>query len=493
MRGDGPDVEWGEIGVWRERLRPRNVAFAVVGLLVLFVAWQVVLGLRSKPGAVRDARGELRALILEVQGVEGVGVGGVVSMEEAAAVDGNGWDYLLASVEVYRRVSAEVEAVLLAEDPARGAWQWVHGYEYNWPFDGRALGPVTEIEPALVEATRDALHRFTAYGGDALIDRMLASPVVLRPVPDDLLSESLVGLLFKELGDSRRLVFLVVGAMHQSALRGESESAAAWCRRALGIGGAYTRQGTLIEMSVGLSLINHAIERVRELAISGAIDEPTAMALLEVFNEFAAMDGGRRSNGIGSILGPIRGERLMILEIIDLVHTDSGRLIITDLSNILDALGENPTIAERIERMPVVNAASVFFPNKSQTLALAEEYYASLMGPFESREGDALYSGFSGIRFASNLPRTQLVLRHMLPAMDRMIGHWSRARRELQLTRVALASAVYRHREGAWPSDASDLVGTALDEAVREPVREWEDPADGALINLREVLGGAGR
>ena len=74
-----------------------------------------------------------------------------------------------------------------------------------------------------------------------------------------------------------------------------------------------------------------------------------------------------------------------------------------------------------------------------------------------------------------------------------MVGQWSRARRELQLTRLALASAVYRHREGAWPSDASDLVGTVLDEAVREPVREWEDPADGALINLLEVLGGAGR
>lgn len=491
MRGDGPDVEFGEVGVWRERLRPRNVAFAVVGLLVLFVAWQVVAGLRSKPGAVRDARGELRALILEVQGVEGLG--NIVSEAEAFAIEGNGWEYLLASVEVYLRVSEEVGEMVLSQNPGRYSWEPVRGVEYDWPIDGRALGGVPGVDPALVETTRDALSKFAASGGDVLIDRVLASPVVARQLPDGLPGEGMIGLLFTEVRNARRVSLLAMGATLEYALLGESELAAAWCRRALGIAGLYTRQGTIIEHLVGLTLVNIVSERVRVAAVSGGFDEPTAEALLEVFNEFAAMDGGRRSNGIGSILGPLQGERLFVLEILDLVHTDSGRLIITELNEIVDSLSENPTFAERIERMAVVNAASLFYPSKQQTQGLLDEFYTSMMGPYESREGDALYGGFSGNLFVTNLPRTQLVLRMTLPAMDRMMGQWGRARREVQLARVALASAVYRHREGAWPSVASDLVGTVLDEAVREPVREWEDPADGALINLREVLGGAGR
>lgn len=481
----------------RGYLRPRNIVLGVVGLVVLLVLWQGVWAMTATHGPIGDRAGELRALSMRAQGLEVVGES--VSAEEAERVGGAGLRDLRGALDRYSDVMevANTRYGLSAPDELVPPGEFI--FEMGWPIDAQALWGGSDAPEVLVGQTREALGLFIESGGLVLLDSALGAEVILIE-PTYVFDETDVSDL-RRIGVARQLSGLVAGRMHWAASSHDAEEARAWLGRALRLSSIYSHQSTLIEFISGLAQITQVLGVVGDLITAERLDEPTAAALLEELNAFAGLEREQKLGGVGNVVHVIRGERALSLLFVDRFHSSGGRLIPASVSRHERALAssmpggggeEEPRLAW------VENLHAWRYPSKAQTVRELDRYYDALIEPLVSREGAERQAGFDVDRFLDGLSERQRIVPMIVDPfwnspLRNTIGDptgrraWSEIRQLIALARLALAAELYRLRTGEIPRDAAVLVGTVLDEPVREPVELWRDASEGRALTFDDL------
>lgn len=224
------------------------------------------------------------------------------------------------------------------------------------------------------ERARSAIDDFVIAGGPALVHEAGAADVLAWGRWTSGGDAALVRLPYRRPNAVRRLAELQSVVLSERLRAGEHDEAARDLEALLGLGRLVAARPSLVEHLTGASLVELAVEPVRAVIDAGLpLDDPTLAAIGDVLARAAC---GTDAPPLPNAARALDGERMIVLDAIQLAYTDDGagggRLVPSQLASS-DPTGAAPPPA------PVLSdVVGVFAPGRRQVVAAVEAHFDAL-------------------------------------------------------------------------------------------------------------------
>ncbi|MCH7792905.1 MAG: hypothetical protein IID31_11590 [Planctomycetes bacterium] len=429
------------------RSRGCLIPLGIVCLLVAaFVGRVIYLAVTATPGSAVDYHALAEELVASYQ----------------PPGDENGWDLLLEAVRLMQDADAQSEhADLLYE-----------GYRYlispdDYTFaDDEPLAEEWEaagIGVADDEPTAEELRAAGIEGLDALreagvwdlLDQLAHSPRVIRPLPGQGI---LFGVLLPELGQTRSLARALGARMRVAHDAGDDADVAAAFVQGCGLARALMHQLTLIDHLTGIAIFALFDGELRYELVERPMDEQSLLIIANALDRLALMPPQL----------PFEGERLILLDMIQWMHTDdghgNGRLILSRVGSLPSSTGGVPSSGSRL-----LNLASIAYPSKKQTTEQTEFIFAAVIKAAQTPRQQRAAIQFDPDTWLDQLPQRQILLHMMLPFIAGPLEARDHFDALLSGTRTMVAIELHNARHGGYPDALEDLVPEFLPTLPTDP------------------------
>ncbi len=318
---------------------------------------------------------------------------------------------------------------------------WPDGVD--WPVDPSAVG--TEKSSPRTEAyVRDLLTQLRADGSLAELAKLVPPAPAVRPIPPTKMLE----LLLPELGKSRQVARLNRARMVLALDAGDTAEFLAAFEQSLALARVVGNQGTLIDHLVGLAITAMTLDHLRYQIADNRLDAPTLRSAL------AAIDRQLPFTGMSVALDT---ERYMALDTIEWTHSTEGRAMVGSSMSIANGSGD----ARPVSLGGVENIVSIVLPSKKQSQDAVEQFHTLVRKqaelPFYARARPS-----PAETFAEGLSRRYVVVKLLIPAVDRALTTESAVHDAIAGTRIMIALQLHRLDKGAYPAALQDLVPAYL-------------------------------
>lgn len=239
-----------------------------------------------------------------------------------------------------------------------------------------------------------------------------------------------------------------------------------------------TRQATVIEHLIGFSCTRLVLEDAVRIATHPDVDMATLITIVEAV---------RAARDLGDFAIAIQAEEQYIGDLLDSMHTQSGRLVPSagwyhysdyTVYEVPDRR-QSPSFMEKLE-----DISGFFAPTKDDNLNVLRGAISMLLpaatSPDPSVREDAIRDCE---RFLASSGEQAPVMKESVEMLFRVIDlHWQ-LQRDIASTEVILAMAEYRLDHAAWPETLDQLVPDYLDAIPINPVTgdpfEYDAKPDG--------------
>jgi hypothetical protein len=413
-------------------------AASIALLIAIFVGREVYLAYTATPGSAVDYHALAEELVASHQPTDGP----------------NGWDRLTEALERRRAFREQIESPDELDE----------GYTV-------LMGPV---DPEDYEGGDQDVARLRGVGESGLaglreagvreaLDQLAASSNFIRPLPK---GGVLLDVLLPELGEARSLARALGAQMRVSSDARDHDAVAAAFNQGCGLARALMHQFTLIDNLVGIAIFQLLSDELRHEIATRPMDQ---RALAEIAD---ALD---RMTTLPPQL-PFQGERLFMLDTIQWMHTDDGhgdgRLILSQVGGL-----QSFSWGARTNNSPWKNLASLAFPTKRQTTRQAEDFYKAVIKAAQTPRNARRAGSFNPDAFAMQIPKRQLLLRLLVPALGKALETRDQFDALLAGTRTMVAIERFKLRDGTYPQSLDQLTPDFLPSLPIDPYA-----ADGRFI-----------
>ncbi|MEO1535681.1 MAG: hypothetical protein AAFS11_09010, partial [Planctomycetota bacterium] len=279
--------------------------------------------------------------------------------------------------------------------------------------------------------------------------------VFVKPLPR---KTPLVDVSMPELGQIRRLAQAVRARKFLAVDLDDWDTYIASVEDGLFLARVLDAQPVLINGLVSVAVRSLILEGVRLDVLGRRLP---ADVLNDLAEALAEVDAGRPEF-------TLEGELLWGLDSVQRSHDRRGRLMLSQLAVVQGADAPLP---------PIVNLASIVMPRRETTERAFRSYYGRLielasLTPAERRAG-----GDELERIEESIDGKQVLLRTIVPAMDRAVQSFDAAAVDLVGLRTLIAIERFRAERGELPAALAELVPEYLD---AEPADPWAE--SGALV-----------
>lgn len=406
--------------------RTAKILLVAVVAVVVFLAWFVVRGVTAKVSPTTDYATELEQRTIAQ-----------IATSDGVPPTPNQWDVIM-------RIATDLE----------NAWPKVakefpvapEGFTgERWPdhlFDAGVFQSSDAVRQHMREVSLQADVR-------AVLDRsaLLTNARGYRTLPK---GQALVGWSMPSLSAVRALARAMGAQMQLAAVDERWELAAQWYERTLGLGRVLSVQPTLIDRLVGVAIISHANERLRALLANTSPDD----AALRAFD--AALVGQLGIDELGTLrrIPPmayaIENERISFMDTVQWCFTDDGggdgRLVITQFEQLAMPTGRPPK--------RFINLTGSFVAGRRATVDLATKHFTQEV---ERSRATVQQRQTMPTVDVDTLPRTQMFVRLMLPALSSAVRSGDQMQLDVIGTRLVIALERHRIRTGTYPAALRDL------------------------------------
>lgn len=444
--------------------RPRNVTLAVLALVLGWLGWAIYFALSAEPGRSIDHARLLSELVEEyMPGEPG---------------DGDAWPLLMETIAREEHARGLVWA-------DREDWKGVAlnyselGAEpYTRADDGTPMLDTTRTWADAQARLRDAQRVLREQGVFDLLARLASEKRAIRPVRPDAQGR-LFFMMIPELGRMRNLARMQRDRMVIAAETGDWADLAAAYEQTLALARIAGGQGWLIDYLVGV-----AIEQLAHHHMSASLVQspPTDAAIIR-----AMLDALDRQTQATVELA-LRGERVLLGDSIQWLHTDngrgSGRLLYAEFQRNLGLGGPGGTggssFLNKLGSSRLGNIAGFVFASKAQTIRKTDEYFEGILRlarePLNHRTAEV----FDAATFESTLPGRYIMLKTFLPAVSQTLRSEAICRVQRAGTRALLHVELFRIEHGRPPESLDEL-------APGTPPGVLTDPLTGGRFAYRRL------
>lgn len=412
--------------------RPRNIVLAIVLLFAISAGYGFWSALTARPEVRVDYSEELLALATRAQ---------------SHATTENGWSAVLDALNQQEAMKVALLDQGINVDSADGYLD----------FSTACLGPPDPQRWFREEAAIMAMEDAGAFDYTAAVTEF---DLFVKPLVK---GQMLVMILLPELGQARQLVRAQMYRARRAMDLGDHETARKAFEESIAISRALGYQPILINQLVHIACMNLITEHMHYALMSEQLDEDTCLALLDILSSPHEPD---------TTLG-LQGERFMFLDIVQRIYTDNGRgngrLILSEfqVQAALWGMGAGQFLGQ-ISQHPIANVASIAFASRKETVETYNTYSDDLIArcAMTMIERQDVPPAFE----VETLTMRDMVLKNLMPALDRIPDQGSIHRFNIDGTRILCALAAHRARHGAYPDTLDALVPTYLDAIPTDPI-----------------------
>jgi hypothetical protein len=333
--------------------------------------------------------------------------------------------------------------------------------------------------PEEVAAAKRSLSEHASSGRLATLDALPQLLGVQRKIPS---GGPLIHVTLADLPLARHSARLCNSLMRTAIRDGDDAAALKRLDQIRVLGGIYHCQATLIDRLVGTAITSLALGTLREEVSLGNVTPTLAAKMLKRLDATPK----RPSHAM-----TIESEQNSTLDFVQWTHTDdgkgNGRIILSELERLGGPFaGGGAGTSGR-----GVNTLGMFLPDRRETETAIQDHYANLKR-YADLSRPKRVAEVSPDDFVARLPRRQMVLSMMLPAMGRAFGSDDQVQSEWDALRIMLALEVHRDRVGNYPTSLAELAPSELsiipgdayasDLAYRYMRRTGTKPADAYLL-----------
>ncbi|MBN4052589.1 hypothetical protein JYT82_00590 [bacterium AH-315-K20] len=366
----------------------------------------------------------------------------------------NGWDLLMRIADLHHEIAARhVDEAFTFQD---------EGYvDYTLLWDPDSLDDAYTIDTQLA--------RIEAQIADAresgmldMLARLATRDNLVQPADDT----PLLSLDLRQLGPSRALARLNAARIMMAASSGDVEEFVAVFGQSIWLSRHVSASGpVIIGELLGLAIEFLTLERVRDAIIQQQVPASIAERLL------AELDAQIPMPPITAVLD---AEQIMRLDTIARLFTDDGRGDGLFVAERLDLLHGDDADGDIAFAAPATGKGSTTYATKKQIIAREAEIHAAFMeliaAPPQQREAldDAISLDLEQQEPVIPTGTANLLLKILLPSVERFAQVTEQYALELAVTRIMLAIEVYRAQHGV-PPTLDALVPEYLDEVPIDP------------------------
>ncbi len=422
--------------------RPRNIMLMIVIGVLGLLGVTVIEALTAVPGNAVDYAAKIQELS--------------ESAQASSAGKPNAWPTYIDATKRYEKIRDELTKAAGGADNTPADWPKGYGF----PFDFSALRDPA-APPMLIESSLDAMQAMKDGG---VFDQLAAVAKGERFVAPKF-QGNLAEIVLPELGLTRALARMNAGRMFVANRVGDQAERLAAFEQALALARVMLVQPILIDRLVGIAIVSLALGELRSELISNPAGPDELQALLDAID--------RQLGPVPPMATVIDGERLFVLDAIQWTHSDNGRgdgtLLFSKLGPLTNGQGAATGAMGMIASHPIANALGLFYPSKATTTAKTNEFFDGAVSLSGLPKGKRDAFPFQLDTFADSLPRGFVVLKLLLPAIDRSIASNDQFLTEVAGVRAMLAVETYRARHGKCPDTLAALVPEILPSLPIDP------------------------
>ncbi|MFG0283310.1 MAG: hypothetical protein ACF8R7_02715 [Phycisphaerales bacterium JB039] len=405
-------------------LRTRNIVLGLTLAIALLVGWVILRAVTARPGPLVDYHQKMYELSAAAQPPgpdQWQTFGGALDAATATLSDAGKppMDVIYTSPEAYGESWAEDHALALE---------------------------------AMRQIRDEGIFEHTA--------RLLQVDKAVRPP-----AEGPVFLtLLPYLGDSRLVARTQMARMRLAWDAGETGEIASAAEEALALGRIVGAQTTLIDHLVGIAIHALVAKEIRR----GLVRDP-----LEDIETLARLDAALQRHALGPLAVALEGERCCQMDAIQRLYTDDGdgdgRLILSRLDDIA-SWGAGSPVPSGLADASIINVASALFPSRRETVAQLDAYFDPVIAESQLARHARPRPGFDTDAYIMSLPRRQILLRILIPAIGSSLEGRDALDTELAGTRLMLRLEMYRLRTGAAPRTLAELAAADPGASIIDPM-----------------------
>jgi hypothetical protein len=423
--------------------RPRNVILSITALVLLVLGREVYLALTAEPGKAVNYPVKMRELIESNQPPDRSLPDGWPVLQEAIALLGGVENETQTHESNPKALRLDFSAITAT---ARDSVQYDKSATWEEMDALATLGLSIAANSGLYDK----------------LDQLAATRRAVRPTPD----APLIEILLPELGRMRQLARMNGARMFIAARDGNEAEFVRAYEQTLALGRISAQQGCLIEHLVGIAIVGLANGRLREAMTERPFSPETCAALL------AAID---RQLPLTPVTRAFDGERLGVMDMIQWTHTDdgrgSGRLIPSSLAKIGWIAGGSGTgVPSVLTEWKIFNIVGAAFPSKAATTDKANDFFDKLTAHANLTPAQRRASPLNADTWIEeNLPKRYLLLRLVLPAVDKSLASHMQCEMETAGVRIMLALELYKAKHNAYPATLVQLAPSFLPAIPEDP------------------------
>jgi hypothetical protein len=373
----------------------------------------------------------------------------VEEAQTATEREPNSWDLFLGVVDLSSSLSRDFHGGSVPQAAHRAPDGWPQ--DSSWPVDPSEIY-APNVRPIVADAIRQMIDAQERAGVFTLLDQLSVRKRFVRPLPEG----KLVEIQLPELGKARSLARLCAARLMLAADAGDQDECVRAFTHGLVLSRPIAHQVTLIDHLVSIAIQALMLDRASDLALAGKLSPSVIRGMLSAIE---------RESFVPDPLLAIQGERLSFKDSVEWTHTDDGegdgRIIDDQMRKLTNGGGtDGPTLIERV---------LAGRPGKKETLAQADEFYATMLG-----------YGAMGYRerlaqppmetLIDQLPKNQVTLRTMVPALDKALASYDRLRMQRAAVKLTLAVMLHEREYGEYPASLAKLRSITLAELDIDPV-----------------------
>ncbi len=416
----------------RGRVRKRYIILIVAMLLLGWLGWTIYRAVTARPGPLVDYAGQM----LEMS----------ASLQPPGA---NGWTIMTEALN-------QLQSIGLPERD-------------DWP-DDRQVVEDARLLHRVLEGPFDAerlkfelayLEHIRASGVLERLDEFAACPRAVRPAFEGADDAGMLAVLLPELSLARSAARARVAAMREAAQRGDMDELVRAWSHTIALTRAMSYDPTVISDLVGVAILALGTQELNRILTEHEIDEATCRRLLAIIDERPVL---------APVTAVLERERLAQYDIIQHTFSDDGHgdgmLLMNRLQELTNYAGGGLSGPQH----PIVNVAGIILPRRAETKRTLDEFFdlaveqAKMPRPRRDADGVDLDA------FVAQLPRFQVFLRLMLPAIGRLMNSHESGVVNVEATRVTLALEMWHARHGDWPETLDQLAPDFLDSFPQDPL-----------------------
>jgi hypothetical protein len=414
--------------------RLRNVVLSAAVAFLCLAGWALWETLSVYGGAPRpsiDYGARLRALAAETSGAD--------------APDGEAaWGLLLETLELSRRVLAEVDAEIVAE-----------GQETADPEAWTDFGRITHFDVMPdVSAEKRAITRLRQAGVFERMRRLVAGPVPLMPeVASDVpLFMVIQQVLFPPLAPARGFAQARAASMRLAFRAGDEAESAAAFEEVMGLARALSYQPALLSYLTAMAIRSLALYELREDLMEHTPGEDLCRVLL----------GALERQALAPLALSLRAEQLYFEDCIQRMYSDDGRG-----SGYLVCAPDPQTGAPGSPSFLGAFAGRFFHPSRAEVMQASELAFSELIARADAAPARRVASDLDPESLLERLPA---LVGGAMAALVYPLGIAARQGTIAQGTRLMVALDLYRARHGAYPQRLEELVPAILPRLSQDPI-----------------------